>query len=123
MNLAEYNGTKEYRDHLARTLEAAGTRLSDGDFQMFAPGIRQEIARLDDEMAEYPLHLLLSCARHGWGGWAPVTIIQTASIAPPRCPSVTFSRPVAATPWTSMIRRFDDSRRIQGGPGALVAFI
>lgn len=120
MNLSEYNATKSYRDHLSRTVETARNRLSNRDFQMFAPGIEQEIARLDGEMTQYPMHLLLSCAHHGWGAWVPVTITQTESILSSEPPSVRFNSPPAVTPWTSVIY-YADNRRVQASPCAVLA--
>jgi hypothetical protein len=50
---ADYAATKDYRDGLERTLELARLRMSAGDFEGLAVGIRQEITRLNLELAKY----------------------------------------------------------------------
>jgi hypothetical protein len=113
MNWAEYESAKAYRDQLSRGLEIARNRLSAPDFRVLAPGVRNEIARIDAEMADYPLHLLFSCAHHGWGVWVPVTFIQTHSLEISETPSVTFNSPARPVPWIDMILHFEGSRRVR----------
>jgi hypothetical protein len=111
MNITEYNGTQAYRDHLVKSLEVAKVHLSKRDFEKLAIGITQEIERVNNEMAEYPLHLLFSCANRGWGTWAAITITQTGSMTAHKPSPILFNSPAKATPWTTR-KLYRDDRRL-----------
>jgi hypothetical protein len=100
MNLGEYNATKAYRDHLSRSIETARSRMRARDFQMFAPGIEQEIARLDRELAKPTVHIRISYAL-GLRASTPITQLVPTALHGPS--SIRFNSPTDAVPWTSRI--------------------
>lgn len=100
MNLGEYNATKAYRDHLSRTVETARSRMSPKDFQMFAPGIEQEIARLDREFPKPTVQIRTSYAI---GLRASTPINQLMLTAHHGTSSIRFNSPTDAVPWASRI--------------------
>jgi len=114
MNWAESTGAEQYRDHLRRTVEIARSRLSERDFRAFAAGIRQEIARLDNELSQCSLQSRISC-----GGLRPsASIIQ--SVFPTmrgESPSIRFNSPVDVSPWTSRVLRYDTLLQSQTASG------
>lgn len=114
MNLAEYNATKKYRDHLVRTVENARTRLRDRDFKMFAPGIEQEIARLDSELRKRAPQPRICCAM---GLRALTSTTQSILGFPHGSPSIRFNSPPDAVPWTSRILRYGNVPQTQATSG------
>jgi hypothetical protein len=111
MNAAEYKGTRVYRDGLSKALEVARHRLRDKDFQACAPGILQEIARLDAELSKHSISFVLFWAQPSWANWTFASIAQRTSMAPPVTFSVGFNSPTKSAPWTSEIPHYDSSRR------------
>jgi predicted LPLAT superfamily acyltransferase len=119
MNLGEYNATKAYRDHLSRTVETARSRMTHRDFQMFAPGIRQEIARLDRQLPKPTIQIRISCAM---GLNASTPINQLLSTAHRGTSSIRFNSPTDAVPWTSRIWRNTTVAQTQAASGIQLGY-
>lgn len=90
----DYTATKGYRDGLERTLELARRRLSAGDFESFAVGIAQEIARLDLELSKY-YDVVFPRTLFNWAS----LLVQDIQIGK-RSPSIRFNSPSDAI-WTA----------------------
>jgi hypothetical protein len=86
--------TKDYRDGLERTLELARQRLNVNDFEGFAVGIGQEIARLDLELSKY-YDVVLPRTPFNWAS----LLVQGIEICK-KPPSIRFNSPSDAT-WTA----------------------
>jgi hypothetical protein len=103
MNRQEQQRSREYRDHLAKTLSFAKLRLSPNDFEAFAPAVRSEINKIDEALGRYELQCFMGCNREGNTSGFVSIVRETCMtlMTQRRQPSVQFNSPIPSSPWAS----------------------
>jgi hypothetical protein len=116
---ADYAGTKDYREELARALEVARQRLSPRDFAGFSVGIAREIDRLDLELSKY-YDVVFSLTK----SWASLSAFRIPVIRQ-ELSSIRFNSPTGAIrpsaakiqqlPYFSAVNCVDSACAVAGG--------
>lgn len=98
MTRQEAQRTREYRDHLIRSLAVAKLRLRSNEFEAFAPAITQQIEAADEELGRHQLEAFLGCAHESHSaGWNCVSIVRDVCMTVRRAPAIQYNSPAPAS--------------------------
>lgn len=98
MTPEEYASTRDYRDHLFRSLSVAKLRLSPSEFEMAGAGLKAELKRVEQALTLYRLDCVPICSLGGIR-WNEVTISGGDFTFFDAVVSAALNTPPTSTPW------------------------